>query len=421
MKIEPTILQDIYDLFNDTINQNAHNALRRILTDKQDNITAILNRQQVIKCFIDNYGLFSDYHYPVLHYREVFLMIETDNFIQILSQKNPTKTLKNNKRHYQTIKGKTIQLVLFFHFYYHKYIQPFDANKFPKDYSEKFEALKAYFESYNLNYYYEKIQSKKMNVVDVFELIQIFQNHYSNKEQFIFIDHFSEFEAFISIAKQTVLSGFQFPEIGDNRLVLKKFYHPKVKNPILNSFSNPNGVLLLTGSNMAGKSNFLKVLVICIYLAHIGLHNPAKNAKIPFYNEIYIFINNNDDLTSGYSYFMQEVLNLKEVVLKCNDKLNCFVLFDELFKGTNLEDALEITKTTLNGLLKFPDSFFGISSHIHQLKDLTNSQQAIHTYYLECLIDNGTPYFTYKIKEGFSDLKLGRVIFEKEKLNELLL
>src|SRR5690606_38325755 len=82
MKIELTILQDIYDLFNDTINQNAHNALRRILTDKQDNITAIRNRQQVIKCFIDNYGLFSDYHYPVLHYREVFLMIETDNFIQ---------------------------------------------------------------------------------------------------------------------------------------------------------------------------------------------------------------------------------------------------------------------------------------------------------------------------------------------------
>src|SRR5690606_40735000 len=115
-----------YDLFNDTINQNAHNALRRILTDKQDNITAIRNRQQVIKCFIDNYGLFSDYHYPVLHYREVFLMIETDNFIQVLSQKNPTKTLKNNKRHYQTIKGKTIQLVLFFHFYYHKYIQPSD-------------------------------------------------------------------------------------------------------------------------------------------------------------------------------------------------------------------------------------------------------------------------------------------------------
>src|SRR5690606_40835144 len=104
----------------------------------------------------------------------------------------------------------------------------------PKDYSEKFEALKAYFESYNLNYYYEKIQSKKMNVVDVFELIQIFQNHYTNKEQFIFIDHFSEFEAFISIAKQTVLSGFQFPEIGDNRLVLEEFYHPKVKNPILN-------------------------------------------------------------------------------------------------------------------------------------------------------------------------------------------
>ncbi len=69
-------------------------------------------------------------------------------------------------------------------------------------------------------------------------------------------------------------------------MVLEKFYHPKVKNPILNSFSNPNGVLLLTGANMAGKSTFLKVLGICIYLAYIGLPIPAKNAKIPFYNEI---------------------------------------------------------------------------------------------------------------------------------------
>ena len=117
---------------------------------------------------------------------------------------------------------------------------------------------------------------------------------------------------------------------------------------------------------------------------------------------------------------MQEVLNLKEVVLKCNDKQTCFALFDELFKGTNFEDALEISTTTLNGLHKFKNSFFAISSHIHQLKDRISDNNNIHTYYLECLINNGTPYFTYQLKKGFSDLKLGKIIFENEKLNDLL-
>lgn len=251
-------------------------------------------------------------------------------------------------------------------------------------------------------------------------ILQIFQQHYIYNKQFAFIDFFAEFEAFISISKQTIKYQFQFPEIGENQLILEKFYHPKLKNAVTNSFSNSNGVLLLTGANMAGKSTFLKTLGICVYLSHLGFPIPAKEAKIPFYNQIYIFINNNDDLSSGYSYFMQEVLNLKEVVLKCSENETCFALFDELFKGTNFEDALEISKTTLNGLLKFTNSFFAISSHIHQLKDVTNAQKNIHTYYLECLINNGIPHFTYRLKKGFSDLKLGKIIFENEKLNELL-
>src|SRR5690606_20241470 len=131
---------------------------------------------------------FSDYNYPVLHYREVFLMIEQVNFIQILGHKNPLKTLKNNKRQFQTIKGKTIQLIIFFHLYYYKYIKTFDSNNLPKEYSEKFNTLKAYFESYNLDYYYDKIQSKKITTTDVLDLIQIFQNHYINREQITFID-----------------------------------------------------------------------------------------------------------------------------------------------------------------------------------------------------------------------------------------
>src|SRR5690606_19378861 len=134
------------------------------------------------------------------------------------------------------------------------------------------------------------------------------------------------------------------PELTNTTLTLTDFYHPNLKNPVKNSFVNSNGVILLTGANMAGKSTFLKSLGICVYLTHIGLPVPAKYASIPFYDNLYIFINNSDDLNNGYSYFMQEVLNLKEVVINCNAGHNCFALFDELFKGTNFEDAFDILK-----------------------------------------------------------------------------
>lgn len=420
MKIEVAIIEDLFDIFNNTLNINAQNALKRILTTKLTNISAIKSQQQIVKCFIENNPLFMDYQYPILHFREVFLMIEQTNFNQIIAQKNPIKTLKSNKRILQTTKGKTTQLIFFLHFYYSNYLKDFDYKNFPSEYKERFIEFKNYFESFDLDFYQEKIRTKKFDVEDILNILQIFQQHYIYNKQFAFIDFFAEFEAFISISKQTIKYQFQFPKIGVNQLILEEFYHPKLKNAVTNSFSNSNGVLLLTGANMAGKSTFLKTLGICVYLSHLGFPIPAKEAKIPFYNQIYIFINNNDDLSSGYSYFMQEVLNLKEVVLKCSENQTCFALFDELFKGTNFEDALEISKTTLNGLLKFTDSFFAISSHIHQLKDVTNTQKNIHTYYLECLINNGIPYFTYRLKKGFSDLKLGKIIFENEKLNELL-
>lgn len=420
MKVENAILTDIFDVFNATINSSAQNALKRTINNKLQSVAAIKNQQQIIKCFIANFNLFTNYHYPILHYREVFFMIEQSNFGSILDQSKPLKALKSNDNKFQTTKGKAAQLIIFLHYYYTTFLKDFKCDDFPDDYKNQYNEFIEYFKSFNLDFYQDKIRSKSLNADDVLAILQTFQKHYTDGKQFPFIDFFAQFEVYISIAKQTLKHHFQFPEIIENDILLTDFYHPKVKNSVTNSFDNSNGVLLLTGANMAGKSTFLKSLGMCVYLAHLGFPLPAKEAKIPFYNEIYIFINNNDDLSSGYSYFMQEVINLKEVVLKCNDNQTCFALFDELFKGTNFEDALEISTTTLNGLLKFQDSFFAISSHIHQLKDRIGNKDNIYTYYLECLIENGTPCFTYQLKKGFSDLKLGKIIFENEKLNELL-
>lgn len=303
MKIENAIITDIFDVFNATLNNNAQNALKRTINNKLQSVIAVKNQQQIIKCFLANFNLFANYNYPILHYREVFFMIEQSNFGSILEQPNPLKTLKSDKK-FQQIKGKATQLIIFLHYYFTNYLKDFKSDDFPDDYKNQFNGFTAYFKSYDLDFYQDKIRSKKLNADDVFTIIQIFQQHYTKGKQFPFIDFFAQFEAYVSIAKQSIKHQFKFPDITENNIVLTDFYHPKVKNAITNSFDNFNGVLLLTGANMAGKSTFLKSLGMCVYLAHLGFPVPAKEARIPFYNEIYIFINNNDDLSSGYSYFM---------------------------------------------------------------------------------------------------------------------
>jgi len=116
---------------------------------------------------------------------------------------------------------------------------------------------------------------------------------------------------------------------------------------------------------------------------------------------------------------MAEVQTLKKVVVGARNGKRCFAIFDELFRGTNIEDALAISRTTIVGLTDFPDSIFFISTHLHQLQQAL-VRTRIDACFIDCSLDKGTPVFTYKIRPGWSDLKLGQIIFEQEGLNMLL-
>jgi DNA mismatch repair protein MutS len=180
--------------------------------------------------------------------------------------------------------------------------------------------------------------------------------------------------------------------------------------------------MLLTGPNMSGKSTFLKAISLCVYLAHVGVAVPTAEASMPFFDTLSVSINLNDDLQNGQSHFMTEVKNLKSVALEAADNKRCFCVFDELFRGTNIEDAIEISTSTLNGLTQFKNSYFFISTHLHQLKEIQSVKDGkVDMYYIDCEIQDNTPKFTYVLKQGWSDLRVGRILFEKEGLNELLL
>lgn len=115
---------------------------------------------------------------------------------------------------------------------------------------------------------------------------------------------------------------------------------------------------------------------------------------------------------------MTEVMNLKNVVENAAQGKRCFAVFDELFSGTNVEDGFEICKMTINGLSKYDNSCFIISTHIQRLKNATNEK--VSNYYIDCELIDDKPTFTYKLKKGWSDIKVGRILFDREGLNKML-
>jgi DNA mismatch repair protein MutS len=97
-------------------------------------------------------------------------------------------------------------------------------------------------------------------------------------------------------------------------------------------------------------------------------------------------------------------------------------VFDEIFRGTNVDDALDITKTTVNGLVRRKGSFFLLSTHLLQLDAQLNSdcRERVRKCYIECNLEEGSPKFSYRLKEGWSQLKIGKILFEKEGLAQML-
>ena len=268
--------------------------------------------------------------------------------------------------------------------------------------------------------YYSLHQNKLSFKQRKFFLMQIASTNAKN--MFVnFWDFFYMFDVYCSLSKGIINSDLVFPRFNKNKTFnIKNFYHLKLSTPVKNSidFKN-NNIIIFTGPNMSGKSTIMKSITIVVLLAHIGVGVPAAFCNIPFYQKIKFFFNVNDDLEKGHSYFMQELLNLKDVLVDLKLGKKSFIVFDEIFKGTNINDAMSITIKTIKGLSQFKDSIFLVSSHLNMI-DNDLSLKNILKLKLDCIFVNNELKFTYKIEEGWAKLELGSVLFKNLGLNELL-
>ncbi|HET6999926.1 MAG TPA: hypothetical protein VFI33_01370, partial [Puia sp.] len=302
------------------------------------------------------------------------------------------------------------------------YLSRIDLKFFPDEYATELKRINGFFVDFDPERFeaiYRK--KKKLQISHIVELTRVITEKVTNGQAAAFWKRWHLFEAYLSVSDGIVRHGFIFPTLEETTFKVEGLYHPLVKNPVRNDFVASRNVILLTGPNMSGKSTFLKAISLCVYLSHNGLAVPASKANIPLFNTISAAINLTDSIVSGYSHFMSEIITLKKVLIEVEQHKKCFAVFDELFRGTNIEDALEISTATIKGLAKITNSLFIISTHLHQLKDMEEIQNGqVATYFIECGLKDNIPVFTYKLKEGWSDLKIGRILFEREGLNKML-
>jgi DNA mismatch repair protein MutS len=388
-------------------------------------IEQVQERQKILKGFLENWAVLENFTYPRLYLNEVYGFFQKIAAGEFTAEPSVLKAqlrlrLSENERNQK--RAQLIQVVLLLNNISGRYLGRLNKSKYPEEFKWQLERVLSVLSKLNLPFYAAAINQDQFSVAKLLAFEKTIFG-LSPEEIKAFWQFFFLFEAYYSVARAIRQHHFTFPEFQAQQFSIWGLYHPLVPNAVKNdiSLNRQENTVLLTGPNMSGKSTLLKAVGLCVYLAHIGLAVPAAACQLPFYESIVIAINVNDNLRSGYSQFMAEICNLKTVLQEATAGKKCFAIFDELFKGTNIDDAQEITLTTINGLGKFKESVFFLSTHlVHLQNQLPGSSVSIGKYYIHCTLEAGIPVFTYELKKGWSDLKIGKILFEQEGLAQLL-
>ncbi len=199
--------------------------------------------------------------------------------------------------------------------------------------------------------------------------------------------------------------------------------HPALPAGIANplSLDSAHNMLFLTGANMAGKSTFMKAFGITVYLGHMGFPVAAADMSFSVLDGLFSSINVPDDLNQGYSHFYAEVLRVRTVAQEVSAGRNLVVLFDELFKGTNVKDAYDATLAVTEAFAAYRNCMFVISTHIIEVGHaLSGRCENLQFSYLPTVLEGHTPRYTYRLTDGITSDRQGMIIIRNEGILEML-
>lgn len=176
-----------------------------------------------------------------------------------------------------------------------------------------------------------------------------------------------------------------------------------VKNDVM--MGKDTSTMLITGPNMSGKSTYMRELAVIVIMAQIGSFVPAKSASLPVFDKIFTRIGASDDLVSGESTFMVEMLEARNAII--NATKNSLILFDELGRGTATYDGMALAQAILEYVSKHIKCKTLFSTHYHELTALEESLPNLKNVHVSAQEENGKLIFLHKVKNGPVDKSYG--------------
>jgi DNA mismatch repair protein MutS len=199
----------------------------------------------------------------------------------------------------------------------------------------------------------------------------------------------------------------------EHRLVVKDGRHPVVEKVLNAQEYVPNDcimdsereILLITGPNMSGKSTYMRQIALTAILAQIGCYVPATEAVLPIFDQVFTRIGAADDLISGQSTFMVEMLEAKNAI--ANATQNSLILFDEIGRGTSTYDGMALAQAIIEYIHKRIGAKTLFSTHYHELTVLGEELTKLKNIHVSAIEHQGKVVFLHKIKEGPTDKSYG--------------
>ena len=166
-----------------------------------------------------------------------------------------------------------------------------------------------------------------------------------------------------------------------------------------------NDIQLITGPNMSGKSTYMRQLAIIVIMAQLGSYVPAEAAQLPIFDAIFTRIGAADDLVSGQSTFMIEMMEANRAIRQATER--SLILFDELGRGTATYDGMALAQAIIEYIHNRTKAKTLFATHYHELTDLENSLSHLKNVHVATLEKSGQVTFLHKIEEGPADKSYG--------------
>lgn len=224
----------------------------------------------------------------------------------------------------------------------------------------------------------------------------------------------SEIDVLQSFATVSEENNYIKPKLNENSIIrIIEGRHPVVEKVINNSeyvsndiiMDEKTNILLITGPNMAGKSTYMRQMAIITIMAQIGCFVPAKEAQLPIFDAIYTRIGASDDLVSGESTFMVEMIEANNAISNATEK--SLILFDELGRGTATFDGMALAQSIIEYIHEKIKCKTLFSTHYHELTDLENTLKNLKNVHVSAHEEDGNITFLHKVKEGSIDKSYG--------------